>query len=221
MFSYAVKADWSKPENYCHWISRRLRANHERCYLPSIAIQEIKAGLQADGVGEKRIRTVKRWLRKFEVLDFDQTAAEIAGEITCTLKKQGCVLETADIQIAAIAISHKLILLTDNIRHFDRIPNLQIENWKNNPMSRPMFLEHVGFEMSQFLWMFLSVPAVLALSNLASQNASPFLQPLEWLLSFAIFVMLYVLIGGVLFGVLTGASIAVCSKVCNCNMSQG
>jgi len=46
------------------------------------------------------------------------------------LKKGGVLIEDADILIASIALVEDLVLVTDNIRHFERIKGLEIENWK-------------------------------------------------------------------------------------------
>lgn len=46
------------------------------------------------------------------------------------MKKRGNLIEDADILIAAIALVENLVLVTDNVRHFERVDGLQIENWK-------------------------------------------------------------------------------------------
>lgn len=56
-------------------------------------------------------------------------AAQTYGEIPTTLEKQGNPISALDLLIAAIAIAHDLILVTNNTKEFERIPNLKIENW--------------------------------------------------------------------------------------------
>ncbi len=68
-------------------------------------------------------------LPEVSVLEFDIKAAYIAGKIRAQLEKAGMRLAWADVQIAAIAIAHDMTLITGNIRHFSRIPNLGVENW--------------------------------------------------------------------------------------------
>ncbi len=46
------------------------------------------------------------------------------------LKRAGTPIGAYDVLIAATAIVHKLILVTANVREFERIPNLQIQNWR-------------------------------------------------------------------------------------------
>ncbi len=45
------------------------------------------------------------------------------------LEKKGTPLDLADLEIAAIAIAGEFVLVTGNIKHFQRIPSLLIENW--------------------------------------------------------------------------------------------
>ena len=47
------------------------------------------------------------------------------------MKKRGNLVEDADILIASIALVENLVLVTDNISHFERVEGLQIENWKD------------------------------------------------------------------------------------------
>jgi tRNA(fMet)-specific endonuclease VapC len=63
------------------------------------------------------------------VLDFDRRAMNIYAESKAMLKKAGSLIDDFDILIAAVAISNNLILVTNNEKHFARIPDIQIENW--------------------------------------------------------------------------------------------
>ena len=46
------------------------------------------------------------------------------------LKKQGTLIEDFDLLIASTAVSNRLIMVTDNVKHFKRVKNIVIENWK-------------------------------------------------------------------------------------------
>jgi len=52
-----------------------------------------------------------------------------AAEIYAYLKKQGNLIEDADILMASIAVVENLVLITNNIKHFERIEGLATENW--------------------------------------------------------------------------------------------
>lgn len=51
------------------------------------------------------------------------------GDLICETKLEGILIPQADILIAGIAKSNNLVLVTNNVAHFERIPNLAIENW--------------------------------------------------------------------------------------------
>jgi predicted nucleic acid-binding protein len=54
---------------------------------------------------------------------------ETFGEIKASVKKTGMPLDDLDILIASTALSHNLILVTNNEQHLRRIKGLSLENW--------------------------------------------------------------------------------------------
>ncbi len=64
-----------------------------------------------------------------KILPFDEAAANRFGQLKADLKRQGKILLDADLMIAAIALTNQLVLVTNNVKHFERIPELVIENW--------------------------------------------------------------------------------------------
>lgn len=63
------------------------------------------------------------------ILSFDEAAAEVYGSMRAGLERDGRRLAEPDLRIAAIALSRDATLVTGNVRHFDRVPGLRIENW--------------------------------------------------------------------------------------------
>lgn len=63
------------------------------------------------------------------LLAFDSKAAFVCGQIRASLEKAGNSLALADLEIAAIALANRLVLVTGNTRHFARVPGLAVENW--------------------------------------------------------------------------------------------
>lgn len=63
------------------------------------------------------------------VLPFDEAEAEAYGALRAQLEAGGRPLAEPDTRIASIALSHGLTLITGNVRHFDRVPGLTVENW--------------------------------------------------------------------------------------------
>jgi tRNA(fMet)-specific endonuclease VapC len=60
-----------------------------------------------------------------QILPFDQNASAIAD----SLKSQHLGIGTLDLRIASIALSQDAVLLTRNVRDFEKVPNLKVENW--------------------------------------------------------------------------------------------
>lgn len=67
------------------------------------------------------------------MLPFDTLAARTFGALKAMLERTGTPLAEPDLRIAAIALTRGLILVTRNVRHFQRIPELTVENWIDGP----------------------------------------------------------------------------------------
>jgi tRNA(fMet)-specific endonuclease VapC len=72
-----------------------------------------------------RLRAHLRMYLGFEVLDFDQAAGAAYDRIRSLNLRVGA----ADLKIAAIAISQNAVLLSRNLKHFESVPGLRVEDW--------------------------------------------------------------------------------------------
>jgi predicted nucleic acid-binding protein len=81
---------------------------------------------------EKNLQAMQIIQKKLLLINLNDKSAQLFGMIKAQLKQQGNIILDADIMIGSIAIANELILVTNNTRHFQRIPNLQLENWLNN-----------------------------------------------------------------------------------------
>ena len=63
------------------------------------------------------------------VLPFDADAATEYGALRALLEARGTPIGNADMQIASIALARALTVVTGNVRHFERVPSLPVENW--------------------------------------------------------------------------------------------
>ncbi len=68
-------------------------------------------------------------LPNLPVLPFDSAAAWRYGEVRAELERRGMGLGDADLRIGCIALARGLTMVTGNVRHFQRIPGLTVENW--------------------------------------------------------------------------------------------
>ncbi len=72
---------------------------------------------------------VDQFVKHLSVINWDKKAAEHYGNIREFLQVKGNVIGAMDMMIAAHARSQKMILVTNNEKHFKRVPKLKVENW--------------------------------------------------------------------------------------------
>jgi predicted nucleic acid-binding protein len=63
------------------------------------------------------------------VLPLDDAAMQAFGRLKAGLRQTGLPVGDADLQIAGVAVSRELTLVTNNVRHYGRLPGISIENW--------------------------------------------------------------------------------------------
>jgi len=97
--------------------------------LSSISIGELEYGVSKSLNRERNRNALLDFSSCFDIVDFNDEDAEIFGIIRSDLERRGQVIGPYDMQIASQAISRDLILVTNNIKEFSRIPNLKLENW--------------------------------------------------------------------------------------------
>jgi predicted nucleic acid-binding protein len=85
-------------------------------------VQGAYFGTDPDGA----LRALRRFLRGKRLLPVTRPIAERFGHIRGSLRQRGLIVGDADLLIAATAIHHDRILVTRNVRHFSRIPNLSL-----------------------------------------------------------------------------------------------
>jgi tRNA(fMet)-specific endonuclease VapC len=72
----------------------------------------------------------QEFLQPFLSLPFDDHAAQRYGSIRADLEARGTPIGPNDLMIAAIALANDLTLVTANIREFNRIGDLRVEDWE-------------------------------------------------------------------------------------------
>ena len=96
-------------------------------------VAEIQFGIKRLNRSSKKCLLLKserdRLLSIIEVLPWQPESSENYGEIKAGLERSGKPIDDFDIAIAAIAISHKCGVITANLKHFERIKNLEIKSW--------------------------------------------------------------------------------------------
>lgn len=99
--------------------------------LCSVVKAELYFGAYNSQQKTANLQSLEKLFTQFQSLFFGDSAAEIAGNIRAQLGKLGTPIGPYDLQIAAIALAHNLIVITHNTREFSRVVGLRIEDWEN------------------------------------------------------------------------------------------
>jgi tRNA(fMet)-specific endonuclease VapC len=97
--------------------------------ISSITLAELLHGVEKSSMITKNLRKVEDFVSRLEVLPYENTAASHYGDIRTNLEKKGTVIGVNDLHIAAHARSEGLILVSNNVREFERVEGLRLENW--------------------------------------------------------------------------------------------
>ncbi len=106
-------------------------ADHGQFQFSIVTRYEILRGLKAKDAFQQAVAFDRQCARSI-VLPLSDEIVVQAAEIYAWLKKQGGIIGDADILIAATALVHELALVTDNLNHFSRIPELRCETWRSS-----------------------------------------------------------------------------------------
>jgi len=120
---YIIK---KKPVDVLKTLKTKLKKN---IYVSSITIAELEYGVAKSQFPEKNKIALIEFLSIFNILPFDDIDAVEFGMIKTDLEKKGKIIGPMDLLIAGQAKSKKLILVTNNIKEFERVEGLKIENW--------------------------------------------------------------------------------------------
>jgi tRNA(fMet)-specific endonuclease VapC len=97
--------------------------------LSTITAAELHVGVQKSRDPARNAEALTMFLLPLEIADFGYAAAEAYGRIRATLEAAGTPIGLLDTLIASHAVSLNIILVTDNVAEFSRVPDLRIENW--------------------------------------------------------------------------------------------
>jgi len=113
------------PEVFDRFRSIKLMQLH----IPTIVIFELYFGLEKNQSHRRNASFIENFIAPLTVTGFSIEAAKCAAKIRYQLRKKGTPIGAYDIQIAAIAMTEGLVLLTNNTKEFERIEGLKLENW--------------------------------------------------------------------------------------------
>ena len=100
--------------------------------VSSVTVMELYYGVALEVSRTKKILPViEIFLQSVVILPFREEDAKKAAQLRAYLKSKGLPIGSYDILIAGTALNHQLTLVTANAKEFNRLPQLQLENWRN------------------------------------------------------------------------------------------
>lgn len=97
--------------------------------ISTITLSELLHGVEKSAVPERNLAMVENFCGRLEVLPYGGKACLHYGQIRAGLERQGLPIGMNDLHIAAHARSEGLTLVSNNLREFQRVEGLLLENW--------------------------------------------------------------------------------------------
>ena len=110
-------------------IQRFLSHDPSELCISSITYAELMHGVEKSMSAERNRIAITMFLSPISVLNFDTYAAEEYGKIRADLERKGTPIGPMDMLIAAHAKAEDLVLVTNNTREFERVEDLEVEDW--------------------------------------------------------------------------------------------
>jgi len=104
-------------------------ANASRMAISAVTLAELMHGAEKSQRMGESLLAIEDFCSRIEVLPYGAKAAQHYGAIRAALEKIGQPIGVNDLHIAGHARSEGLILVTNNVSEFERVPALEIENW--------------------------------------------------------------------------------------------
>ena len=97
--------------------------------ISSITLAELQFGIEKSSNAEKNREALEKFLTPIEIIDYGFEASVEYGKIRAELEKKGIPIGPLDMLIASHAKSLDVVLVTNNMKEFESIAGLKIENW--------------------------------------------------------------------------------------------
>ncbi|PQA84137.1 VapC toxin family PIN domain ribonuclease [Limnohabitans sp. TS-CS-82] len=103
--------------------------NAGRMAMSAITLSELYHGAEKSAKVSQNLEVIEEFSSLLEVLPYTAKASAHYGSIRSSLEKAGQPIGVNDLHIAAHARSEGLVVVTNNVSEFARVPGLMVENW--------------------------------------------------------------------------------------------
>jgi tRNA(fMet)-specific endonuclease VapC len=104
----------------------------EQVFVSVITVSELLFGAhraQDSASRHRRLAVAEALLSRFKVLDLDVSVARLHAQVKAELTARGTPIGPHDLWLAATCLAYGLTMVTANLREFQRVPGLRVENW--------------------------------------------------------------------------------------------
>lgn len=115
-------------------VEKNLRQHfHDSIKISVITLMELYYGAYKSQKVASNLAKIKTIENSMEVIPLGKELVEIFGIHKAELEKTGTRLDDFDLILACCALAHNLVVVTNNVKHFQRIEGLKIANWTEKP----------------------------------------------------------------------------------------
>ncbi len=111
------------------FVQRLRRLSPADVAVSMVTVYELFCGVEKTREPATERLKLSRFLAVVNELPFDRASAEMAARIRMALEREGRPIGPYDLLIAGQALSHGLILVTNNVTEFQRVAGLTLESW--------------------------------------------------------------------------------------------
>jgi predicted nucleic acid-binding protein len=94
-----------------------------------VTLMELYYGAYKSQKVAANLAKIRELEQSFEIIPLNMESVVIFGRIKAQLETKGIRLDDFDLMLASCALSHGLIFVTNNMKHFERIEGLKLDNW--------------------------------------------------------------------------------------------
>ena len=109
-------------------VQRLIQAGRESLAISTVTVAELAFGI-AKSKRESSRPKLENFLSQFPILDWNQDAAWVYGNVRKTLEGKGQRIGERDLLLACKALALDATMVTNNTSEFERVEGLKLENW--------------------------------------------------------------------------------------------
>lgn len=110
-------------------ILKKLDREPDDIVLSSVIAHELHYKIEKQRIGKARLDDLATLMKAYKVIPFNNKAAEVAAKVRVHLEGCGKSISYWDTLNAGHTKALELICVTDNVKEYDRVPGLKVENW--------------------------------------------------------------------------------------------